>query len=857
MRCLFFVLCLFFGFTVSGQVKENLTKKLSPELQKLISTRTNNDSIDVTVSVKAGLNGKWQVHLLYAPARNVYVIRLPLSQLNLFVQNENVLFVNKVHPPQEEINTGASDPTLNLIQFSQYAFPQVRGQSVHTSVKERMFDTADIDLKGRVFLTGTESKEITSHASLMATIMAGAANSSPFAQGAAPGAKLSSGSFSNLFPETDSVYRKYAITMQNHSYGTIVENFYGNEAVAYDQNSRNLPQLLHVFSAGNAGTTTNSTGPYAGVANMATLSGNFKQAKNIITVSAVDSAGRLLPGSSRGPAYDGRVKPELVAYGEDGSSGAAALTSGAAILVQDFYQQKKAVHPGSELAKAILLNSADDAGATGIDYFTGYGLLNAYKALTTVAEDRYIEETIAAGETKSFSLLVPANTARLKITLAWNDVPATPNATKALVNDLDLMLRSESGEIWQPWVLNPTPFNLQDPPQRKRDTLNNAEQVSVDNPPAGTYSIEIKGTKLTTQGQRFAIAYQVDTAATFYWTFPTASDHLLSNKRQYLRWRTNISGSAKIEYATTGDNWREIKMIDSVEKQYLQWQVPDTVTNARLRLTVDNTIFLSDSFTINPQLSVQTGFNCKDSFLLYWNELPVQTYRLYNLRDRYLEPVATITDTAILLQALQQTTPFYSIAPLLNGKEGLRSNTSDYTAQGVGCYLRSFYMQTQTVKTALFRAELGTIYQVSEISLENLQGTAFTTVQVINNPQNTVSDFNDIPLRPGENRFRLKIKLANGTVIYSNTETVFTVGETSPVVVYPNPVLQAGILKIIVNEVGRYTLRMHDLAGKQVFGQELNSTVTSLSVAAFAKGMYLLSVYEKDSRIATYKQVIY
>ena len=37
-------------------------------------------------------------------------------------------------------------------------------------------------------------------------------------------------------------------------------------------------------------------------------------AKNIITVGHIDSLGNVLSLSSRGPAYDGRIKPELVAF---------------------------------------------------------------------------------------------------------------------------------------------------------------------------------------------------------------------------------------------------------------------------------------------------------------------------------------------------------------------------------------------------------------------------------------------------------------------------------------------------------------------------------------------------------------
>jgi len=36
-------------------------------------------------------------------------------------------------------------------------------------------------------------------------------------------------------------------------------------------------------------------------------------------------------------AFDGRIKPEIVALGEDGSSGAAAIVSGIALLIRDAF----------------------------------------------------------------------------------------------------------------------------------------------------------------------------------------------------------------------------------------------------------------------------------------------------------------------------------------------------------------------------------------------------------------------------------------------------------------------------------------------------------------------------------------
>lgn len=860
LRNLLLVLLLVIFVSVRGQQKGQAPSKLSPELQQLVLSKTGTDSIDVSVTFKKTSPPKG-ARILSSPVQDfVLVIRLPARHLATLSQNEDVVFIQRMRQPKEEVNTGTSDPTLNLLTYAQNRFPQVRGNAVHSSVKERLLDTTDIDLKGRVFTTGLENSSITTHASLMATIMAGAANTSPFAKGAAPAAAVSSSSFDNLFPDPDSIFRKYSISVQNHSYGTGVENFYGNEAAAYDLSAVSNPQLLHVFSAGNSGSVTNTTGPYTGVTNMANLSGDFKQAKNLITVSAVDSAGQLLLLSSKGPAFDGRVKPELVAYGEDGSSGAAALTSGSAILVQDLYSRlHTGTLPSSALVKAVLLNSADDAGEKHVDYKAGYGLLNAYRALQTIDENRFVEGTVTIGQTKNFTINVPANASQLKLTLVWTDPPATPNASKALVNDLDLVLRSAANEAWLPWVLSPKQVldSVLSPAQRKVDTLNNVEQISVDNPAAGTYMVDVKGSRLISASQSFAIAYGIDTANTFYWTFPTATDHLVAGTRQALRWHTNIAGAGKVEYATTGNNWRTVAMADSLTKNYLKWEIPDTVTNARLRMITTSTGFVSDTFTINPRQNLKTGFNCIDSFLLYWRSLPVTQYRLYSLGEKYLEPFLQLPDTAVVLQKAQHPSLFYSVAPLIDGREGIRSNAVNYLFQGVGCYLRSFYLQSQTTTTASLLAELGSVYNVAEVSLEKFNGTGFVTLQSIAAPQTISFTFNDLALTQGENLYRFKITLAGGGVIYSNIETVYSVGATAPVLFYPNPVRQNSELKLIVKEVGRYTIQFIDATGKLVYELELNSSIMTIPASRFSKGVYFIRIKDKDGKAQLHKQVIF
>ena len=83
----------------------------------------------------------------------------------------------------------------------------------------------------------------------MATILAGGGNSGPQGKGAAWQARLVSSDFARLAPDDDQQLGQAGVSVQNHSYGVAIENYYGLDAVDYDRQCRQLPTLLHVFSA--------------------------------------------------------------------------------------------------------------------------------------------------------------------------------------------------------------------------------------------------------------------------------------------------------------------------------------------------------------------------------------------------------------------------------------------------------------------------------------------------------------------------------------------------------------------------------------------------------------------------------
>lgn len=70
-------------------------------------------------------------------------------------------------------------------------------------------------------------------------------------------------------------------------------------------------------------------------------------------------------------------------------------------------------------------------------------------------------------------------------------------------------------------MLNGYPHSdsLQLLPVRKRDSLSNVEQVTLDNPGAGNYTIEVKGFNVSSE-QNFVLAYQFDSTDIFIGIIP-------------------------------------------------------------------------------------------------------------------------------------------------------------------------------------------------------------------------------------------------------------------------------------------------------------------------------------------------
>lgn len=756
--------------------------------------------------------------------------------------------------PTTELAVPNFDLSVNQVNLVHHQFPSFTGQGLTVSLKEYRPDSTDIDFGDRYFPSGISTAATATHATTMATIIAGAGNSFYTGKGAAPGARISSASFFNLMPEPDAYYKQAGIAVQNHSYGLGIENYYGAEARAYDELARRYPTLLHVFSSGNIGASASPSGPYAGVPGFANLTGTFKMAKNLLTVGAIDSFYRVETLSSRGPAFDGRVKPELVAFGQDGSSGAAALVSGIALLVQQAYQE---LHndslPPAALIRAVFLNSARDLGPEGPDYTSGYGSIQAAKGVELIGKQQTFHGSLEPGGKAEFQIRIPPGAAHFRATLAWADPPALVNSPKALVNDLDVSLL-QGDSVWLPWVLRafPHPDSLAAPAARGIDNRNNQEQISLNHPAPAIYTLRVAASNLPGGAQDFYVVYDWDTLDAFRWTYPTASDHAEAGKLVPVRWESTMYGqTGGLEYTFAGSSdWIPVPGEADLAAGYFRWQVPDTTALAQLRMQTPAGTVLSDTFVISKPLRPVLALDCPDSLLWYWEKAGgISQYQLYSYGSGAMRPIRQTADTAAFLTKSLFPSPYFAVAPLLaGGKTGVRSPTRRADFQNAGCYIRNFLATLRGDKAEL-KLELGAPFLVREVAFEKRVNGQYAPLAVLNPFGETVLG-EDLSLQDGYNFYRARIALKDGRTLYTDENLLVYIGGDR-FLLFPNPIRQDEELLVLSKIPKDARFRLYDSLGRTVAEEDLIAELQGIPLTNLAAGIYFYEIQRNGERKQT------
>lgn len=245
--------------------------------------------------------------------------------------------------------------------------------------------------------------------------------------------------------------------------------------------------------------------------------------------------------SSRGPCEDGdRIKPDLVAPGTDilslkssiapderfdglyknkhyaylgGSSMSAAIASGAAAIVRQFYKSTiQYKRPSAALVKATLMNGSKklesydpvlkqkpipnvDQGYGMIDLaFTIPGESNPFKLYFSDMDNKSPKAIEVSRQSCKF-LLQLNEKGWIRVCLAYTDIPG-----RFIQHELDLVVMDDaSGEKWIGNAGKTVNWN------ERKDKANNVEIIRIDEARAGSYQIRVEGRRIHDGAQGFAL----------------------------------------------------------------------------------------------------------------------------------------------------------------------------------------------------------------------------------------------------------------------------------------------------------------------------------------------------------------
>ncbi|WP_394776863.1 S8 family serine peptidase [Flavobacterium sp.] len=515
------------------------------------------------------------------------------------------------------------------------------------------------DHTGRV--VNKEYEYNSSHGDHVSGTIGGAGLLDPRARGMAPEVQMYGWNF-NTQSNGLSVQQERVISatqdgieITSNSFGVNLTSGYNTRR--YDAGDRGddnvttlFPYLLTIYSNGNSQTA------YPGGFNTST-----KNSKNALHVAANNPDDLISSYSSFGPTIDGRLVPQIAAVGSDvysldysnsyqvmsGTSMATPGTTGTVALLYERYKNIYGTKPLASLMKALVTNTAKDAGNPGPDYKYGFGNLNGLRAVKALDNKLFYTASVANAATYEKDIVVPAGLVTLKVMLAYSDLQGTPGATSIQINDLDIKIVKD-GITTLPWVLNPTAPNAN--ATRGVDNMNNIEQITLDNPAAGTYKIIVTGTRVPLATQEFSVVYDY-VAPELILTYPIGGEKFNTETTEYIRW--DYEGEPKnftLEYSVDGGiNYQLIaKDIPSAARNFA-WKVPaGIVANAKIRVIagtkVDASTNVFNIITEPKNLVIAPSVCGTSSYKMDWDPIVGAKYEVLKMNGYKFDVVATVTD---------------------------------------------------------------------------------------------------------------------------------------------------------------------------------------------------------------------
>ncbi len=621
-------------------------------------------------------------------------------------------------PGKVENDQGRTDHRMNTIDADYTTGLHYDGTGVSVAIGDDGGIGPHIDFRGRLFFHPVNMGMGGTHCDHVSGIVGGAGNMNPVMKGNGKGTDLHIYDDYQNLSNAPTHYNTQGVRITSNSLGQGCNDGYNNSAVSADNLINSKYSLMSVHSAGNSG-QDNCANVGQGYF---TITGGYKAGKNVIAVGNVQKDDVIAPSSSRGPSEDGRLKPEVCAVGTsvnstqpddtyDNFTGTSMACPGVAGTLASLWQAYRDTHagadPNSALMKCLLLNTADDLGNSGPDFIYGFGRVNARRAVKTMNQNQFFIDSVDNAASKTFNINVPAGTKKLKVMLYWHDPAGNPGNAIVLVNNLDIRVIDPTNQFFRPWVLN-NAHNvaaLSTTAIRSIDSLNNVEQVTIDSPLAGNYTIDVFGTDVPQGPQVFAVTYEI-ISDSLTMTYPQGGESFANGYTERIRWDAygNNLGTFTLEYSSdAGANWNVLSNNIAGDRRYYNWTPPANLNTGQMLMRISRGAVSDVSDTLFSVIDIPTGLTvdtaCGTDFHLTWNASPVaNAYKIYQLGTKYMQEIGTSnTNEFYVTNGVNTTDTFYFAVASMetsNGANGRKCNAYRKLPGDINCLDDAFNMET-------------------------------------------------------------------------------------------------------------------------------------------------------------------
>ncbi len=453
------------------------------------------------------------------------VVALP-EQLNLIAALEDVLFIEDAPDITFRNNTNRWIVQTNVNNQTPVYDNGIHGESQVIGVLDGRVDQNHCALSGGKIIQYNSSAGSDTHGTHVADTAAGNNGLNDNTRGVAYEAGLAV----NTVPAFNETAINQRLNLHHGQGARIHTNSWGNDGTtSYDSLARGFDVFLR---------NNEESFVCLAVTNGAVLR-NPENAKNLLAVGASQDTPNQASHCSGGvgPTTDGRRKPEVYApgcgtqsasagsgcgtTGLTGTSMATPAVAGASALIRQYFTAgyypsgsanvADALTPSGALIKAMVINSAVDMTGVGgyPSNLEGWGRIRINDSLFFPGNTRQVAllddvrnvDGFSTGGEAVFNVTINGSGEVLRVTAVWTDVAATAGTAFASINDLDLEVTSPSGTLFRGNVFSGG-FSSSG---GTKDDRNNVEQVHVNNPEVGSWTVRIRGAAVNSGTQGYSI----------------------------------------------------------------------------------------------------------------------------------------------------------------------------------------------------------------------------------------------------------------------------------------------------------------------------------------------------------------